>query len=75
MNPWLLATKGGVLIGTAAVLLMSLLGRIAGISGIAASLMRHGVDDRGWRLAFVLGLLLAPPLLWLLRGDSGIGPP
>ncbi len=75
MHPWLLATLGGVLIGGAAVLLMAGLGRIAGISGIAAALIRPAVADRGWRLAFVLGLLGAPVFLWLLRGDSGIGQP
>lgn len=75
MHPWLLAILGGVLIGGAAVLLMACLGRIAGISGIAAALIRPGTTDRSWRLAFVLGLLAAPMVLWLLRGDSGIGQP
>src|SRR6185437_14123239 len=49
---------GGVLIGAAAVLLMATLGRIAGISGIAGGLVRRGVGGRGWRLAFVAGLLV-----------------
>ncbi|HWU77806.1 MAG TPA: YeeE/YedE family protein [Rhodanobacter sp.] len=75
MHPYLLAAFGGVLIGLAAVLLMAGLGRIAGISGIAGSLIRRRVSGRGWRLAFVAGLLLAPWLLWWLRGDSGIGLP
>ena len=30
---------------------------------------------RHWRLAFVLGLLVAPRVILLLRGDSGLGPP
>lgn len=75
MHPYLLSAIGGVLIGAAAVLLMATLGRVAGISGIAGSLIRRGVSDRGWRLAFVAGLLIAPLLLWLLHGDSGIGAP
>ena len=75
MHSCLLAVLGGVLIGAAAVLLMATLGRVAGISGIASGLIRRGVADRGWRLAFVFGLLLAPVLLWLLHGDSGIGAP
>lgn len=75
MHPWVVATIGGVLIGLAAILLMASLGRIAGVSGIAAGLLRRGVADRGWRLAFVLGLILGPLLLWLLRGNSGIGLP
>lgn len=75
MHPCLLSVLGGVLIGAAAVLLMAALGRIAGISGIAGSLIRRGVGDRGWRIAFVAGLVIAPWLLWLVRGDSGIGAP
>jgi uncharacterized protein len=47
---------GGVLIGTAATLLLLLAGRVAGISGIVAGLLQPGSRDRGWRLAFVVGL-------------------
>lgn len=75
MHPFLMATLGGVLIGAAAVLLMAVLGRTAGISGIAGGLVTSGALDRAWRLAFVAGLMLAPVLLWWLRRDSGIGPP
>lgn len=70
-----LALVGGILIGAAAVLLMASLGRIAGISGIAGGLLRRGTVDRGWRLAFVLGLVIAPLLLKLLTGASGLGMP
>lgn len=75
MHPWLLATLGGVLIGRAAIVLMGGLGRIAGVSGIAGSLIRRDISGRGWRLAFVSGLLMAPLLLGLIRDDSGIGLP
>ncbi|HEY8585126.1 MAG TPA: YeeE/YedE family protein [Rhodanobacter sp.] len=75
MHTWLLSLLGGVLIGGAAVLLMATLGRIAGVSGIAGGLLRRDVADRSWRLAFVLGLVVGPVLLWLLHGDSGIGLP
>lgn len=75
MHPYLGALCGGVLIGLSAVLLMAVLGRIAGISGIASGLIGAGTGERMWRLAFVLGLLAGPLLLWWLRGDSGIGAP
>lgn len=57
---------GGILLGVAALLLLGLCGRIAGISGIAGGLVR-GADDRAWRLAFLAGLLLGGLLLtrWL----------
>lgn len=75
MHPWLLAAVGGILIGLAAILMMGGLGRIAGISGIAAGLVTRRSPDWSWRLAFVLGLLGAAPLLGLLRGNTGIGAP
>ena len=74
MHPWLSALSGGVLIGVAAVLLMAALGRVAGISGIAAGLLDRA-GDRTWRLAFVIGLLAAPLLFGVLRGDNGVGAP
>jgi uncharacterized membrane protein YedE/YeeE len=54
------AAIGGALIGLAAVMLMLLAGRVAGISGIAAGILGIGSIDRGWRVAFVAGLILAP---------------
>jgi len=58
---------GGALIGLATALLMLLTGRIAGISGIFGGLLRSG--DRGWRIAFVAGLIAAP-LLAALAGRA-----
>ena len=56
------AAIGGALIGFSSVLLMLLTGRIAGISGIFGGLLNPGSDDRGWRIAFIAGLILAPLL-------------
>ena len=53
------AAIGGTLIGFAAALLMLTTGRIAGISGIVGGLFGNA-DGRGWRVAFVTGLALAP---------------
>ncbi|HTS41641.1 MAG TPA: YeeE/YedE family protein [Xanthobacteraceae bacterium] len=54
------ALIGGALIGLSAALLMLLTGRIAGISGIFGGCFVVGAGDRGWRLAFVAGLIAAP---------------
>ena len=54
------AAVGGALIGLAAVLLMLLAGRIAGVSGIFGGCLDLGTGDKGWRLAFIAGLILAP---------------
>jgi uncharacterized membrane protein YedE/YeeE len=76
MHPYLLALVGGGLIGVSAVLLMALTGRIAGISGIVSGLLPpKPADDRTWRIAFILGLLLAPTMLTIFTGDNRIGVP
>lgn len=54
------ALAGGALIGLAAIGLVLFNGRIAGISGIVGGLLRPTRGDIGWRLAFLLGMLVAP---------------
>jgi uncharacterized membrane protein YedE/YeeE len=54
------AAIGGALIGLAAAMLMLFAGRVAGISGILGATLGIGTGDRGWRLAFIAGLILAP---------------
>jgi uncharacterized membrane protein YedE/YeeE len=68
----LAALLGGTLIGLSAVLLMALMGRIAGISGIAVRMLPPYLDaDAKGRVAFVVGLLAAPSA-WLLA--TGVWP-
>jgi len=54
------AAIGGALIGLAAALLMLTTGRLAGISGIFGGCLDFGTGDKGWRVAFIAGLILAP---------------
>ncbi|MBR1273904.1 YeeE/YedE family protein [Bradyrhizobium sp. AUGA SZCCT0283] len=54
------AAIGGVLIGLSAVLLMLSTGRVAGITGIFGGLLNLRSEDKGWRIAFIAGLILAP---------------
>ena len=67
-TPWS-SLAGGMLIGLAAALLIVLLGRIAGISGIVGALLQRSswasVANWGWRAAFVIGMVAAP-LVWQL---------
>jgi uncharacterized protein len=64
---------GGALIGLAVTLLMLLIGRIAGVSGILAGILESvrsgggtqtetpaGIWHGAWQVAFVLGLVAAP---------------
>ncbi len=77
-TPWT-ALGGGLLIGLAAALFVLFNGRIAGISGIVGGLLRPAQGDRGWRIAFLLGLVAAPLVYTLaaplpaMRIDAGTG--
>lgn len=55
-TPWS-ALAGGALIGLAAMALLLLQGRIAGISGILNGLLEPATTDRGWGAAFLIGLI------------------
>jgi uncharacterized membrane protein YedE/YeeE len=57
------ALLGGALIGIASTLLLIFTGRIAGVSGIFGDALDAGAAERGWRLAFLAGLIAAPFLL------------
>ncbi len=65
------AFAGGAVIGLATALLLLLVGRIAGISGIVGGLIELRKGDIAWRAAFVSGLLLAP---WLWRWFGELPP-
>lgn len=60
-TPWS-ALAGGALVGAAAAMLVLLNGRIAGISGILGGLLSPRAGDVLWRVAFLLGLVVAPLL-------------
>ncbi|NIA54266.1 YeeE/YedE family protein [Massilia sp. TW-1] len=62
-TPWASLT-GGILIGLATALLLLANGRVAGVSGILGGLLRPARGDVAWRVAFVLGLFVAP-IVWL----------
>lgn len=64
------ALIGGALIGLAATWLLLALGRIAGISGILNSTI-DGEPGRGWRVAFLVGLVAAACVWFAWTGTSG----
>lgn len=61
-----LSFLGGVLISCAAWILILFCGRIAGISGIIGGVLSQGATDRGWRLAFLVGIIISPFLYVLV---------
>lgn len=66
-TPWA-SLAGGILLGLAASAFILINGRILGISGIIGGLLRPRSGDAGWRLAFVLGMLAAPALYYVMAG-------
>ena len=64
-TPWS-SLAGGALIGIAAAMFALFNGRIAGISGVLGGLLKPTKGDIGWRVAFVIGLLVAPLLYALV---------
>lgn len=62
-----LALTGGLLIGTAASLLLLFTGRIAGISGLINRLMFS--TDRLWPTLFLIGLVLGAAMFYWLGGE------
>ena len=67
MTPFV-AIGGGLLIGTAAALLLLLSGRIAGVSGMIATTTRLGAGGTPWSqaAAFLVGLPMGSALIALL---------
>lgn len=66
----LLSLAGGALIGLAAVALMAIHGRIAGITGILGGILPgSGESDRGWRIAFIAGMMAAPIAVMAVAGS------
>lgn len=62
---------GGLAIGLAAVLLMLGLGRIFGATGImSGAIFFENHDELSWRIALIIGMVLAPGLIFLVTGTA-----
>src|SRR3954467_9353461 len=60
------ALCGGALLGVSASLMWLWGRRVAGVSGIVSGLWRAAPGERGWRLAFLAGLLVGGVVLRLV---------
>jgi uncharacterized membrane protein YedE/YeeE len=70
-TPWT-SLSGGLLLGLASAAFILFNGRILGISGIIGGLFRPKSGDVGWRLSFVLGMLVAPLLYFMVAGPNAV---
>ena len=73
MHPFILALIGGGLVGLAAVMMMGLKGRIAGVSGILSGAFTDSSGERLWRILFVLGIAIGGAIPALMS-DSFVPP-
>lgn len=64
------ALFGGLLVGTAASLLLWLDGRIAGVSGILGGLLPPNRGGAAWRALFLGGLISGAALFYALHGHE-----
>ncbi len=67
--PMLVELLAGALIGASAIALLALDGRIAGVSGILAGIVRSRPADTAWRVWFVAGLIVGGMLVRALFAD------
>jgi uncharacterized membrane protein YedE/YeeE len=61
---------GGALMGVSAALLLLLNGRVAGMSGLVAGLVRPTKGDVTWRLWFLAGLAIGAVVMMRVRPSS-----
>lgn len=67
-TPWQ-SLGGGVLIGLSAVLLMLVVGRVMGATGVLTGIFAPAsAADFSWRVALLLGMVTGPAVFWLVTG-------
>lgn len=66
MHPFISALIGGALVGLAALALMGLNGRIAGVSGILDNAFTPVDGNRAWRILFIVGIAIGGAIPVLL---------
>jgi uncharacterized membrane protein YedE/YeeE len=66
---------GGVLIGLGAVILMALIGRIAGMTAMLAGVLEPKNPDAPWRLAFLVGAIIAPAIATMFGAEFSFSSP
>lgn len=64
------ALIGGAIIGLSASILLLTHGKVAGISGLYGGALRRGTSDRGFRLSFLAGLIVAGAIIRVLAPSA-----
>lgn len=61
---------GGCLIGLGSLIAMAASGKIPGISGVVAKIIRPKPGDVAWRLLFIAGLILGAAIVFTVRPET-----
>ena len=69
--PWQ-SFLGGMLLGLSAVILMLFIGKTAGISGIINGVIKQEKQELGWKIAFLVGMVLSVTLPTISEQNIGI---
>ncbi|MEM1082806.1 MAG: YeeE/YedE thiosulfate transporter family protein [Verrucomicrobiota bacterium] len=73
MEPsWINGLIGGVLIGSASLLAMTATGKVPGISGVFARVLRPLSNEVSWRLLFLAGLIAGAFLMFRIHEPSSM---
>ncbi len=67
---WLYGLAGGCLIGLGSLLALAATGKVPGISGVFARILRPLAGDVGWRVVFLLGLIAGAGLMFLSNAHA-----
>ncbi len=70
-----LSFSGGLLIGLAAAIFILFNGRILGVSGIIAGLLKPSAGDISWRIVILAGMASAPLLMFNLAPATWLAAP
>lgn len=65
MTEYLMPLVGGILIGLGSILALAASGKIPGISGITARILRAKSGDTLWRVVFLVGLIAGAGAIYL----------
>ena len=69
-STWLSGLTGGLLIGLASILALAASGKVPGISGIVARLLKPKPGDIAWRALFLIGLVAGAAITFSLHSPS-----
>ncbi len=67
---WILALVGGMIIGISVSIMLLFNGRVTGVSGIVSGALIRQKGDWGWRISFLMGLVVAGFMLNLDPPES-----